>query len=503
MRASGVLMHISSLPSPYGIGTMGKEAREFADFLARAGQSFWQTLPICPTSYGDSPYQSYSTYAGNPYFIDLDILEEKGLLKKDEYKDILWGLDPESVDYGKIYENRFSVLEKAVDRFQSSNILNKAVNLSEEVRSYHAFCKRNAYWLEDYALFMTLKNIHEGKSWMEWELPFRNHEKEALETVIRENAKEITYWKTIQFFFFRQWHALHAYCKEKKIRIIGDMPFYVALDSVDVWAHPELFLLDEDHNPVEVAGVPPDGFSADGQLWGNPVYRWSEHKKTGYQWWIQKIDYLCREYDILRIDHFRGFDSFYTVEYGSTTAIDGKWNPGPGIEIFDQLKRSVGFREIIAEDLGYTTETVKKLLKDTGFPGMKILQFAFDERDENSHDHRPHLYPSNCIAYTGTHDNDTLCGWMENASGENVEYAKDYLRLVDPETVHWDMIKALFATNADTVIVQTQDLLGLGSDCRMNTPSTIGSNWCWRVKRGALDDRLAEKLRHVTRLYER
>lgn len=501
-------MHISSLPSPCGIGSLGKAAREFADFLSKAGQSCWQTLPICPTSYGDSPYQSCSTYAGNPYFIDLDLLREEGLLDEEDYCFINWGNDPGTVDYGKLYEKRFDVLELAVKRFlerighQDPQDPDRDC-VCPDLKEYQSFCRRNAFWLDDYALFMTMKEVHGGRSFMDWEPDLKNRKPEAIKRVKEEHASRIVYWKTIQFFFFRQWHSLHEYCRNKGISIIGDLPFYVSLDSVDVWAHPELFLLDKDNVPIEVAGVPPDGFSETGQLWGNPVYRWDEHRRTGYAWWISKIDYLCHEYDILRIDHFRGFDSYYTVPWGSEDARGGKWNPGPGTELFDALKQAVGERAIIAEDLGYTTESVKKLLADTGFPGMKILQFGFDERDESSPAHRPHVYPVNCVAYTGTHDNDTLRGFLENASRENVALAKDYLRLQDPDRYHWDMIKALFSTAAQTVIVPVQDLLGLGSDCRMNTPSTLGGNWCFRVRDGALDDALAARLRHITELYGR
>lgn len=498
-------MHISSLPSPYGIGTLGKAARDFVDFLEAAGQTFWQTLPICPTSYGDSPYQSCSTYAGNPYFIDLDLLREEGLLEKEDYEGISWEIRTDQVDYGILYRERFDVLGKAARRFRhrirESGHTGDGISTLKE--AYETFCRENGFWLDDFALFMTIKNLNGGKAWTEWDSALRNREKEALELVRARQEGEIAFWKILQFFFFRQWKALHNYCAGKNIRIIGDMPFYVALDSVDVWARPDLFLLDEERIPIEVAGVPPDGFSETGQLWGNPVYRWEEHKKTGYSWWIQKIGYLCREYDILRIDHFRGFDSYYTVKYGSEDARGGTWRPGPGYALFEALKKSRGDLPIIAEDLGYTTESVRKLLKDTGFPGMKILQFGFDERDEGSSDHLPHQYPVHCVAYTGTHDNDTLCGWLEHADPGDVACARDYLRLEGAKEPHWDMIKALYATAAETVIVQTQDLLGLDSESRMNTPSTMGGNWCWRLCQGDLNKELAEKLRHITSLYDR
>lgn len=492
MRESGILMHISSLPSPFGIGTMGAEARAFADFLEKADQRYWQMLPVCPTSYGDSPYQSFCIYAGNPYFIDLPALCEEGFLRREEYEDIEWGEDRECADYGRLYQNRFSVLRKAVNRF--------ALN---PVPGYEEFLKQNAFWLDDYALFMTLKGHHGGAPWMEWNPALRNRDPAALSEIAETYGEEIRFWKVIQFFFFEQWHALRDYCHGKKIRIIGDMPFYVALDSVDVWAHPELFFLDEDRLPVEVAGCPPDGFSADGQLWGNPVYNWDVHRRTGYEWWISKIDYLCRVYDILRIDHFRGFDSYYSVRYGAGNAQDGHWSPGPGIELFRTMEKKLGKKPIIAEDLGFLTDSVKKLLSDTGFPGMKVLQFAFDERDDSSDEYRPYCYPANCVAYIGTHDNDTVQGWMVNADQENVAFAREYLRIREDGNAHWDMISALMASPAELTVIQMQDLLGLPTRARMNTPSTLGGNWTWRMLPEALSDELSQRLARMTFVYGR
>lgn len=492
MRESGILMHISSLPSPWGIGTMGADARAFADFLAEAGQHYWQVLPVCPTSYGDSPYQSCSTYAGNPYFIDLDLLQEQGLLKKEEYESLDWGSDPEKVDYGALYQKRYGVLQKAADRF--SRIAGS---------EYDAFCQENAFWLEDYALFMSLKDHYGGLPWTDWDLAVRNRNPEEIRAVAVKLKDRIRFWKVVQYLFFSQWKSLHAYCRKKGVRIIGDLPFYVALDSVDVWAHSELFALDENRLPGEVAGCPPDGFSEEGQLWGNPIYRWQTHRETGYEWWIRRIDYLCREYDILRIDHFRGFDSFYSIPVGESTARNGHWNPGPGIELFRMLEEKLGPRPIIAEDLGFLTESVKQLLTDSGFPGMKVLQFAFDSRDESSSDHRTYTYSKNCVAYSGTHDNDTVQGWMKHADPENVKFAMEYLRTSDPEQIHWDMVRCLMESVADLVIIQTQDLLGLGGESRMNTPSTMGKNWTWRLKAGALDDSLAKKIARITAVYGR
>ena len=399
MRNSGVLMHLSSLPSPYGIGGMGKSAKAFADFLAEAGQSHWQLLPICPTSYGDSPYQSFSTYAGNPYFLDLEALEEMKLLEAEEYKNIDWESEPGSINYGALYEKLYPVLRKAAERFSK-----------HPAADYPVFCEKNAYWLEDYALFMALKDAHGGASWQNWEPALRSREEKALEEARVRCEAEISFWKILQYLFFRQWGEFRSYVNEKGISIIGDLPIYVSLDSVDVWAHPELFHLDEAKNPIEVSGVPPDGFSADGQLWGNPVFDWEYMKKTHYAWWIDRIEYLCRVYDVLRIDHFRGFDSYYAVPYGETTARNGQWRQGPGMDLFHAVEKAIGKQPIIAEDLGYMTDSVKKLLSDSGFPGMKVLEFGFDSRDSGGADYQPHNYPVNCVAYTGTQT--TIPSWV-------------------------------------------------------------------------------------------
>ena len=485
MRKSGILMHISSLPSPYGIGTMGRAAREFVDFLQESGQSVWQLLPICPTGYGDSPYQSCCTYAGNPYFIDLDELKDWGLLKKTEYVDIDWEGTPDAVNYGALYEKRYPILRKAAERFlqligpgcvDGSYALGMA-------REYQAFCGKNGFWLSDYAMFMARKA--------------------GAKT---ERTREAEMIKVYQFFFWKQWWSLKAYANKRGIAILGDLPIYVPLDSVDVWAHPEFFQLDENKMPREVAGVPPDGFTAEGQLWGNPLYDWEYMEQDGFAWWVNRIRYLCDVYDMLRIDHFRGFESYYAIPYGETTAKNGRWKKGPGIKLFRAVEEKIGKQNIIAEDLGYLTEAVHELLRETGFPGMKVLEFAFDSRESSGSTYLPHHYERNCVAYPGTHDNNTILGWLSELSPEDAAYARKYLRLGDDEEnsqICWNVIGALWGSVADLTVVQMQDVLGLGSEARMNTPSTLGKNWKWRMKPGALTHALAEKLREITDLYGR
>lgn len=492
MRSNGILMHLSSLPSPHGIGSMGKPARDFADFLQAAGQSYWQLLPVCPTGYGDSPYQSFSTNAGNPYFIDLDELKEDGLLEASEYEFIDWESAQDDVNYGVLYEKRYPVLRKAVKRF-----------LANPAADYEAFCEENGFWLDDYAMFMTFKNASGGKNWQEWEPEIKNREPEALAAACEKYADDIAFWKVLQYLFFHQWKKLRAYVNQKGISIIGDLPIYVSLDGVDVWSHPELFQLDEKKCPKEVAGVPPDGFSADGQLWGNPLFDWEYMAKDGYSWWIKRIQYLCNVYDVLRIDHFRGFDSYFAIPYGDTSAKRGQWRKGPGMDLFRAVEKAIGKQPIIAEDLGYLTDSVKQLLSESGFPGMKILEFAFDKRDANSVEYLPYKYVANCVAYTGTHDNDTCMGWMKTANPEDVETAVEFLGLNEEEGYNWGMMRALWSTAADLTMVQMQDVLGLGSESRMNAPSTVGKNWRWRALPESYGHDLAMKLRHKMEIYGR
>jgi len=493
LRNSGVLMHISSLPSPYGVGTLGKAAIEFVDFLKKAGQTYWQILPVCPTSYGDSPYQSFSTFAGNPYFIDLDELAAEGLLDASEYDEIDWEGTPDRVNFGALYQKRYPVLRLAAKRF-----------LANVPDTFRTFCMENEFWLDDYALFMTLKNQYDGKAWMEWPIALRDRDEKVLAVMEQQHKAEILFWKVTQFLFFEQWNKLRTYANSQNVDIIGDLPFYVALDSVDVWAHPELFQLDEERKPVEVAGCPPDGFSATGQLWGNPIYDWNVHEKTGYEWWIQRIGYLCRVYNVLRIDHFRGFDSYYAIPAEESNAIHGTWYEGPGMKLFRAMEEKIGKQRIIAEDLGYLTDSVKQLLSDSGFPGMKILEFGFDKREASHEDYLPENYPVHCVAYTGTHDNDTVQGWFETAREEDIEYAKEYLNMSDDaDNYHWEMMEALWNSTAGWTLVQAQDLLGLGKESRMNTPSTMGTNWCWRALQGSFNDELADQLAACMKKYHR
>lgn len=492
MRKSGILMHLSSLPSPYGIGTMGQSAREFVDFLKASGQKYWQLLPICPTGYGDSPYQSYSTFAGNPYLIDLDELEKKGLLEKTDYENIDWESAEDAVNYGAMYEKRYPLLHKAADKF-----------LEHPPAEFSQFCEENDFWLSDFALFMALKDAHNGAPWSEWPMVLRNREADALRAASRFYKKHIDFWKALQYLFFEQWRELKVYANVNDISIIGDLPIYVSLDSVDVWAHPELFQLDENRMPKEVAGCPPDGFSADGQLWGNPLFDWDYMEDTDFAWWTRRIYYLCKEYDVLRIDHFRGFESYYAIPYGDETAKNGRWKPGPGMKIFDTVERNIGRQSIIAEDLGHLTDSVRKLLKDSGFPGMKVLQFAFDRRDDNSESYLLENFVSHCVAYTGTHDNTTIVGWFHEANPEDVAYAKEYLKIPENAEVNWCMMDAIWESIAELAIVTGQDLFGLGSEARMNEPGTVSKNWKWRALPGSFTSELAEKIRFRMEKFER
>ncbi len=490
MRTSGVLMPISSLPSQYGIGTMGKEARRFVDFLEKGGQTYWQILPICPTSYGDSPYQSFSSFAGNPYFIDLELLCKDKLLTKKECESYKWGKKPQYVDYGIMYVNRYALLRKAYERFSKKT-----------PADYEAFCSKEAEWLDEYTLFMALKDANGGVAWSEWDDALKFRKPEAMEEAKEKYADDIAFYKMLQYLFFKQWTALKAYANEKGIRIIGDVPIYVAMDSADVWANPTQFYLDKDLNPIEVAGCPPDAFSADGQLWGNPLFRWDVMKKDSYSWWTKRISAMAKLYDIVRIDHFRGFDSFYAIPAKDDTAKNGVWKDGPGMDLFNVLEKKLGNLPIIVEALGFLTPSVKNLLKDSGFPGMKVIQFAFDSREDS--DYLPHNYPQHCVVYTGTHDNDTVMGWMKTAPKDCVRFAKDYLNLTKEEGYNWGMMRAAWSSVADMAIVPMQDLLGLDSKARINIPSTTGGNWQWRATPEQIDNKLAKKLHKCMQMYAR
>ncbi len=489
MRRSGILLPVSSLPSRYGIGTFSKEAYDFIDFLKKSGQTYWQILPLGPTGYGDSPYQSFSTFAGNPYFIDLDQLAEEGWITKSDCKEYDFGTDEET-DYEKIYLSRFKILKKA---FLKSEIG------SDE--AFQLFIKENAYWLDDYALFMSVKNHFKGKSFVEWDDDIKMRRPKAIQNYQKECEQEIRFYQFQQFMFSKQWLKLKEYANANGIEIIGDIPIYVAFDSADTWANPELFQFDESCTPVAVAGCPPDAFSATGQLWGNPLYRWKYHKETGYDWWKKRIAYCYKLYDVVRIDHFRGFDEYYAIPFGHPTAEHGKWEEGPGIEVFNELKSVIGKKQVIAEDLGFLTKSVIKLVKRTGYPGMKILQFAFDSREES--DYLPHNYEKNCVVYTGTHDNQTTTGWFRTLNKKDKAFAKKYLNIKGNKNIAWIFIRAALSSVADTAVIPMQDYLELGDEARMNTPSTLGSNWKWRMEKNALTDELALNIRQLTKLYGR
>ncbi|MGN0313121.1 MAG: 4-alpha-glucanotransferase [Lachnospiraceae bacterium] len=491
MRRSGILMPITSLPSPYGVGTLGQCARDFICFLEKAGQTYWQILPIGPTGYGDSPYQPSSSYAGNPYMIDLEELTKDHLLSTEEYDSIHWGEQENLVDYGILYEKRLAVLKPACDEARKK--------LHSE---YNRFTKQQSYWLDDYALFMAIKKHYGGVSQVEWPMDIRRREPDAMKYYTDLLQEDILFFKTVQFLFFRQWDALKAFAKKHHILLIGDIPIYIGLDSSDVWAHPEEFQLDKNLLPIDVAGCPPDGFSAEGQLWGNPLFDWKHMKQDGFTWWISRIRYQTQIYDFLRIDHFRGFDSYYAIPASESTACNGVWKKGPGIALFKALKKELGELPIIAEDLGFLTPSVHKLLSGTGFPGMKVLEFAFDSRDTGS-GYLPHCYTQNCIVYTGTHDNDTILGWEKTAPKEDIAYAKDYLNFQENEEFNWCMMRTALSSVADTAILQMPDLLNLGSEGRINIPSTIGGNWVWRCLPGDYNDELANRLHHLTSLYGR
>ena len=491
-RSSGVIMHISSLPGKYGIGTFGEEAYKFGDFLKEAGQKYWQILPLGPTSFGDSPYQSFSAFAGNPYFIDFDLLRKDGLLEKKDYESVDFGNNEEDIDYGIIFQNKMKVLRKAYENSKSKNI-----------KELKLFVEEEDAWLDDYALYMSVKNSFDLRSWQTWDEDIRLRSPKAIAKYKEELKDDINYWKFLQFEFFKQWTSLKEYVNDLGIEIIGDMPIYVSEDSADVWANPDAFMLDKETlRPLKVAGCPPDIFSATGQLWGNPIYDWNHMEKNHYKWWIDRIRQSFKIYDVLRIDHFKGFESYWSIPYGDKTAENGEWVKGPGIKVFNAIKEALGDVNIIAEDLGTLTEETIKLRNDTGYPGMKILTFAFDSDHNNPF--LPHNYDKNFIVYTGTHDNDTVRGWMEKTGEkEHVEKAIEYLKLTKEEGYSWGFIRSAWSSVADIAIAQMQDFLDLGNSARMNLPSTLGINWRWRMKAGAYDDKLAKRMKEMTKIYGR
>ena len=490
-RSSGVLMHITSLPGKFGIGTFGKSAYEFVDFLEETKQTYWQILPLTTTSYGDSPYQSFSAVAGNLNLIDFSLLKEDGLLEESDYANVNFGENPEKVDYALLFEERRPILEKAV--------ANTSKN-SEVLAEIEKFEAENSSWLADYAEYMAIKESFGYKSFIHWDEDIKKGEETAREKYRTELQDSIRYYTVTQYFFFKQWLALKEYANEKGIKIIGDMPIYVSADSVEMWTMPELFKVDANNEPLYVAGCPADDFSPTGQLWGNPIYDWEKHKEQGFSWWIYRVQESFKIYDVLRIDHFKGFSDFWQIDKDAENAVNGTWEAGPGIELFQKIKEQLGDLPIVAENLGFIDAKAEKLLDDSGYPGMKILQFAFPGEDNLD---RPHHYTQNSVAYTGTHDNDVVNGWYEKLSESEKELVSEYLNRRDDETITEAMIRGIYSSVSDYAIVTMQDLLDKDATSRMNVPSTVGGNWEWRMLVEDLTEERKEFLRNITVRYSR
>ena len=490
-RSSGVLMHITSLPGQFGIGTFGKSAYEFIDFLEETKQTYWQILPLTTTSYGDSPYQSFSAVAGNLNLIDFSLLKEDGLLEESDYANVNFGENPEKVDYALLFEERRPILEKAV--------ANTSKN-SEVLAEIEKFEAENSSWLADYAEYMAIKESFGYKSFIHWDEDIKKGEQAAREKYRTELQDSIRYYTVTQYFFFKQWLALKEYANEKGIKIIGDMPIYVSADSVEMWTMPELFKVDANNEPLYVAGCPADDFSPTGQLWGNPIYDWEKHKEQGFSWWIYRVQESFKIYDVLRIDHFKGFSDFWQIDKDAENAVNGTWEAGPGIELFQKIKEQLGDLPIVAENLGFIDAKAEKLLDDSGYPGMKILQFAFPGEDNLD---RPHHYTQNSVAYTGTHDNDVVNGWYEKLSESEKELVSEYLNRRDDETITEAMIRGIYSSVSDYAIVTMQDLLDKDETSRMNVPSTVGGNWEWRMLVEDLTEERKEFLRNITVRYSR
>ncbi|MBE6853511.1 MAG: 4-alpha-glucanotransferase [Ruminococcus sp.] len=488
MRKSGILLHISSLPSEYGIGKMGAQAYKFVDFLDECQIGLWQILPLSPTSYGDSPYQSFSAFAGNPYFIDFEILEAGGLLHRSEYANIKWEQNPDTIDYEFLYNNVYDVLKKAYARFRPS-------------QSYKLFELVSRDWLDDYALFMSLKSYYKGEPWYKWPENIAMAENEAVDYAKDILKDEIKFHKFIQFCFYQQWNQLKKYANQKGISIIGDIPIYVSHDSAEVWKMPELFCLDEQKTPIAVAGCPPDCFSPTGQLWGNPLYDWRYHKRTEFDWWIKRLKNASETYDIIRIDHFRGFESFYCIPYGNETAEVGIWQKGPDADIFKKAEAVLGKLNIIAENLGFITPEVQRMLDKTGYPGMKVVEFAFSDSEN---EYFPHNFTTtHCYSYTGTHDNDTLVGWYKSLDKASLEFCRDYLNVKYDNEIPDAMLRTVWSGISEAAIAQFQDVIGADTECRMNTPSTFSGNWKYRAQKSDFTKELKEKLLKLNTLYNR
>ena len=490
-RGAGLLMPISALPSNYGIGTLGEESYRFADFLKRIGIKYWQVLPIGPTSFGDSPYQSFSAFAGNPYFIDLDYLVQEKLLDKNEIESLQWQQTEDCVDYATIYQNRFVILKKAFQR-------SKHTELSE----FKEFCESNTFWLKDYSLYMAVKEHFNNREWLLWDEGIKLRDPQEIERYSKELDEEIKFWEFCQFKFSQQWNKLKNYVNKLGIQMIGDIPLYVSSDSSDVWVHGDLLELYERKNPINEAGVPPDAFSADGQRWGNPLYRWDVMEQQDFSWWRQRMKASADLYDIIRIDHFIGVVNFYSIPASSQSAVVGEWRIGPGEKLVRIIKESIGNAKIIAEDLGVVTQKVRDLIQQSGFPGMKILEFGLD--GPGNHEYLPHNYKTtNLVAYTGTHDNETLMGYLGGKTDKELEFALQYFDVESKEDLPYAIIRALYASIADIVIVQMQDLLKLDNKARMNFPSTIGGNWQWRVTKEQYKELSEELLYQYSYLFAR
>ncbi|MDI6786678.1 MAG: 4-alpha-glucanotransferase [bacterium] len=493
-RSSGILLHPTSLPSQFGIGDIGKEAYRFIDFLSDAGQKLWQILPLGPTGYGNSPYACFSAFAGNPLLISFEELLHQGLLQHSDLTDIP-DFPKNEVDYKAVINFKYPLLQKSFDYFKN--------NFSHEIKyEFNTFCEQNISWLDDYALFMSLKSAYKEKVWNKWDKEISQRQPEAIEKAAQKYADSILFYKYLQYQFFKQWSFLKKYANEKNISIIGDIPIFIAYNSADVWSHPSMFYLDKNGNPTVVAGVPPDYFSSTGQLWGNPLYRWDIMAYNKYNWWINRFNISLELVDILRIDHFRGFEAYWEIPAHEKTAIHGRWVKGPGADLFYAIEKTLGKLPLIAEDLGVITPEVEALRDQFNFPGMKILHFAFGSDADNQY--LPHNFPRNCVIYSGTHDNDTTIGWFSNSSSsQEKEYALAYLDKIDGSEIHWDLIRLSLSSVADMAIFPLQDLIGLGSKARMNLPGKALGNWKWRFTLQMLNDTYKNKLKEMTLLYGR
>ena len=497
-RNSGVLLSVTSLPSKYGIGCFDQAAYDFVDWLEKAGQTYWQILPLGATSHEgacDSPYQAYSAFAGNPYFISLDALVDEGVLTREECDSADFGSDESCVDYDKLYGSRMPLLRKAYERSRIG-----------ENTEYQQFITENSWWLDDYALFMAVRIFFKNQCWNEWPEDIRVHYGPALDYYREKLYFDVEFQKYLQFKFYEQWSKLKKYANDKNIQIVGDIPIYVSPDGSDVWAHPEMFQLDENNKPTRIAGCPPDGFSADGQVWGNPLYRWDHHRATGYQWWVTRMWYSFKLYDVVRIDHFRGYDEYFSIDAATGNAKEGYWEKGPGMDLFNTLKANLGDRGVIAEDLGLMTDSVRQLVIDSGYPNMKVLQFAFDSADiGGGNEYLPHNYNHNCVVYTGTHDNETIAGWFAALSEKEKKHIRDYLcdHTTDDEGMYKKLVNLAMMSVANTCIIPIQDWLGLDNASRMNAPGTVGTNWSWRLKAGQVTEKLGEEVLSVTKRFGR